>query len=185
MEFKKIENPDSREFKEAWKIYELSFPFDWRRSLKSQKKLMKNKSYNFFVVFDNNVLVAIITDWNLDNFLFVEHFAVKNDLKGKGIGTKVLKEYLSKNKQKIVIEVERPKTEIAIKRINLFEKVGFKLNKYDYIQPSYGEGKCSVPMVLMTYPEKINESEFLLIREKMYLFVYGRKFLGSQLIDHN
>jgi len=140
-----MENSDSQEFKEAWKIYESSFPSDERRTLELQKELIKNKQYNFFIVTKDKVLVAIITDWNFGDFLFVEHLAVKEDLKGKGIGTKLLKEYLSKNKQKIVLEVERPETEIATKRIKFYEKIGFNLNDSDYIQPPYGKDKNPVP----------------------------------------
>jgi len=175
MKFIKIENSDSKEFKEAWKIYKSSFSSDETRSLKSQLKLMKNRLYNFFIVFDNDLLVAIITGWNFNNFLFVEHFAIREELRGKGMGTRLLKEYISKNKQKIILEVERPDNEVAIKRIRFYEKIGFKLNKYDYIQPSYGKNKSPVPMFLMTYPENINESEFSSIRRKIYKVVYGIK----------
>jgi len=172
MEFIKIENSDSQEFKEAWEIYESSFPLDERRTLELQKELIKNMQYNFYIVTKDRVLVAIITDWNFEDFLFVEHLAVKEDLRGKGIGTESLKEYLSKNKQKIVLEVERPENEIATNRIKFYEKIGFKLNDFDYIQPPYGKDKNSVPMFLMTYPEKITESEFSKIREKLHIIVY-------------
>ena len=180
MNFKKIENSYSEEFKEAWKIYESSFPSDERRDLKSQQKLMKNKSYNFIIVLKNNILVAIITDWDFGNFLFVEHLAVKGDLRGKHIGTELLKEYLAKNKQKIILEVERPETEIAAKRIKFYEKIGFELNTFDYIQPPYGKDKSPVPMFLMTYPKKISGFEFSSIREKIHIVVYG---LQKPLLD--
>ena len=183
MEFIKIENSDSQEFKDAWEIYESSFPSDERRTLKLQKELIKNNQYNFFIVTKNNVLVAIITDWNFEDFLFVEHLAVKEDLRGKGIGTELLKEYISKNKQKIVLEVERPETEIATKRIKFYEKIGFNLNDFDYIQPAYGKEKNPVPMLLMTYPEKITDSEFSTIREKLHIVVYElqKPLLGDQI----
>ncbi len=183
MEFIKLENSDSQEFKEAWKIYESSFPSDERRTLDLQKKLIKNKQYNFFIVLKDKILVAIITDWNFEDFLFVEHLAVKKDLRGKGIGTELLKEYLSKNKQKIVLEVEKPETESAIKRIKFYEKIGLKLNNFNYIQPPYGKDKNPVPMFLMTYPEKINESEFSSVREKLHSIVYGleKPLLGNQI----
>ena len=139
MKFIKLENAESQEFKDAWEIYESSFPLDERRNLGFQKELIKNKQYNFFIVTKDNILVAIITDWNFGDFLFMEHLAVNKDLRGKGIGTELLKEYLSKNKQKIVLEVERPENEITAKRIEFYEKIGFKPNDFDYIQPPYGK----------------------------------------------
>ena len=183
MEFIKLENSDSAEFKEAWEIYESSFPSDERRTLDLQKELIKNKQYNFFIVLKDKILVAIITDWTFGDFLFVEHFAVKENLRGKGIGTELLKKYISKNKQKIVLEVERPDTELATKRIKFCDKNGFKLNNFDYIQPPYGKDKNPVPLFLMTYPEKINESEFSSIREKLHITVYRleKPLLGDQI----
>ena len=183
MEFIKLENWDSQEFREAWEIYESSFPSDERRTLELQKELIKNKQYNFFIVTKDNILVAIITDWNFGDFLFVEHLAVKKDLRGKRIGTELLEEYLSKNKQKIVLEVERPETKIATKRIEFYEKIGFKLNDFDYIQPPYGKGKNPVPLLLMTYPNKITGSEFSTIRKKLHIVVYRleKPLLGDQI----
>ncbi|HLC64567.1 MAG TPA: GNAT family N-acetyltransferase [Candidatus Nanoarchaeia archaeon] len=183
MEFIKLESSGSKEFREAWKIYESSFPSDEKRTLELQKELIKNKQYNFFIVIKDRVLVAIITDWNFEYFLFVDHFAIKEEFRGKGIGTGLLREYLSKNKQKIVLEVERPETEIATKRIKFYEKIGFKLNTFDYIQPPYGKDKNPVPMLLMTYPEKINKSEFSSIREKLHITVYGleKPLLGDRI----
>ncbi|MBI4440048.1 GNAT family N-acetyltransferase [Candidatus Woesearchaeota archaeon] len=183
MKFIKLENSDSREFKEAWKMYESSFPSDERRTLELQKELIKNKKYNFFIVIKDKVLVALVADWDFEDFLFVEHLAVKGEFKRKGIGTELLKEYLSRNKQKTVLEVERPEAEIAIKRIKFYEKIGFRLNTFDYVQPPYGKDKNPVPMFLMTYPGKINEAEFSSIREKLHIVVYGleKPLLGGQI----
>lgn len=188
MRFIKIENTDSKEFKEAWSIYESSFPSDERRDLKSQLKSMKNELYNFFVVYEDKILAAIITDWNLGNFLFVEHLAVKENLRGKGIGTKVLNEHLKITNKKTILEVERPANETAAKRIKFYEKIGFKLSgEFDYIQPSYGKGKNPVPMFLMAYPESINDSEFSCLRENIHTKVYGlnEPLLGFQINRRN
>ncbi|MBI4980910.1 GNAT family N-acetyltransferase [Candidatus Woesearchaeota archaeon] len=175
MKFVKLNHPDSQEFREAWEIYESSFPLDERRALGLQKELIKNKLYHFFIALKNKVLVAIITDWDLGNFLFVEHLAVKEEFRGKGIGTKLLKEYTSKNKQKMVLEVERPDNELARKRIRFYERIGFKLNTFDYLQPSLGKDKNPVPLFLMTYPDKINNSEFSSTRKKIHTIVHGLK----------
>jgi ribosomal protein S18 acetylase RimI-like enzyme len=173
MEFIKLENSDSHEFIEAWKIYESSFSSDERRTFDLQKKLIGNKHYTFFSVLKDKARVAIIAQWDFEDFLFIEHLAVKNDMRCKGIGAELLKEYLAKNKEKIVLEVERSDTEIASKRIKFYEKIGFKLNNFDYIQPLYGRDKNPVPMFLMTYPEKITDSEFTSIRKILRKVVYG------------
>jgi len=175
MNFVKLEDYDSQEFKEAWKIYESSFPLDEKRTFEVQKKILRNNLYDFFAVKKNDTLVAIITVWRFQEFLFIEHLAVIDFLRGKGVGTDLLKEYLSKTNEKIVLEVELPNTETATKRINFYEKIGFKLNSFNYIQPPYGKEKNHVPMILMSYPQTITELEFILIRDKLHRFVYEYK----------
>lgn len=172
MKFKKLKVTDSKEFNEAWNIYKNSFPSDERRTLKSQQELIKNNQYSFFKVTKDEALVAIIAIWNFQDFLFIEHLAAKKEMRGKGIGTELLKEYLSKSKKQIVLEVERPKNEIANKRIEFYKKIGFKLNDFDYIQPSYGIDKKPIPLLLMTYPKRISDSEFQSIRKKLHTIVY-------------
>ena len=173
MEFIRLDDPYSREFKKAWEIYESSFPPDEKRTLELQRELSRNSQYRFFVILKGNALVAIITDWDFGDFLFVEHFAVKEEFRGRGIGAELLKEYLSRASKEIILEVERPDTEVAARRIKFYERAGFKLNRFDYIQPPYGKDKNPVPSFLMTYPEKISESEFFSIRERLHTTVYG------------
>ncbi len=164
---------DSEEFLEAWKIYEDSFPSDERRTLEAQKKVMNLKEYSFFVVMENNNVIGLITEWNFGSFSFIEHLAVKKELRNKGNGSRLLKSFVSEKEEFVVLEVELPEDEISKRRIGFYERVGFKLNDFDYIQPSYGEGKSPVPMLIMTYPKKITEKEFLDIREKVHKKVYS------------
>jgi len=173
MKFVKITDPNSEDFKVAWEIYEYSFPSDERRTLETQKELMKNPGYNFFIVKKNDNIVALITDWDFGDFLFVEHLAVRKDLRGQGIGTELLTEHLKS--RKVILEVERPSDDTTIKRIRFYEKLGFKLNNHNYIQPPYGEGKSPVPMFLMTYPDFIDEPTFIEARRKVHTIVYGLK----------
>ncbi len=173
MEFVKVNGVDFEGFDAVWDIYESSFPSDEIRTLDLQKDLFKNDKYSFFAVFKDGVLVGLITEWDFDDFLFVEHLAVREDLRGKGIGTELLKIYLSGKNKRVVLESDRPCDSISIRRIRFYERVGFKLNLFDYIQPSYGEGKNPVPMFLMTFPDEISESDFFYIRDKLHRIVYG------------
>ncbi|MFH1174019.1 MAG: GNAT family N-acetyltransferase [archaeon] len=173
MEFIHIRSVDAQEFKAAWTIYLSSFPSDERRTLAAQKTVFDNTAYHFFVVCEDDRVVAVLTTWTFKKFFFVEHLAVARGFRGKGLGTKVISSYLAHKRKKVVLEVELPKTELAMKRIRFYTKRGFVPNAFAYIQPSYGKDKDPVPMFLMTYPEKINGSEFSSIREKLHTIVYG------------
>lgn len=52
-------------FKEAWKLYEDTFPFEERRSLDNQSKVLQNDYYHFDVLIDKNQFTGFILWWDL------------------------------------------------------------------------------------------------------------------------
>jgi len=175
MEFKKITNTESEDFRKAWAIYEEAFPDDERRRLEVQKKVMEKSEYSFKAIYENDKLIGLFADWEIGDFLFGEHFAIQKDLRDKGLGGTAFKAYLDKVSKRIFIgEVERPEEgEMAIRRIGFYKRLGMKLNEWDYIQPAYGPGKAPLPLYLITYPKEINKQEFENIRLGIHLKVYG------------
>ncbi|MBU3957806.1 MAG: GNAT family N-acetyltransferase [Nanoarchaeota archaeon] len=174
MEFRKVINPDSHEFKDIYKIYSSSFPPDERRSFKKEASLLNNRLYQLFAIFDKKQLIGFLAIWDISNFIFIENFAIKENLRNEGFGTDALEEFVAKNSKKIVLEIEKPETSDAAKRrIRFYERLGFKLNRYDYLQPPYDKGKNAVPMFLMSHPNEIEKSEFPRIREQLHKIVYG------------
>ncbi len=171
----KIKNINTKEFSEAWKIYEDSFSFNNRFSLYTLKKFLNLEYYNFFAVENNNIIVGVFSCFDLENFLFGGHLAIKRSLRNKGLGTKLLKYLISKFEKPIVFEVEKPQDEISIRRIHFYERSGFKLNKFEYIAPPLEKGKKPVRMFLMTYPKKLTKEEFIFVREKIHKKAYGLK----------
>jgi len=176
MYLKKIYDQNSKAFKVAWNIYEESFPKDEKRSLKDQIKLFNNQSYEFLTIIKEDELIGLLLRWDLGKFLFIEHFAILKKLRNKRIGETILKEYVSSVKKSIILEVDKPENSIAKRRIGFYERLGFCLNHFDgYVQPPYEVGKESVPMFLMTFPEKANEFDFQTIKSQIHKVVYGVK----------
>lgn len=161
------------DLKLAWDIYENSFPEEERRTIELHKEILKKPQYHFEPLYDKGNVIGLLGVWEFEDFIFNEHFAIDSKLRGKGYGKKYLKSFLDKITKKMVLEVERPDTEIAKRRIKFYEGLNIHLNDYPYIQPSYGGGKDSVPMMIMTYPDPINEDEFNSIRDKIYKEVYS------------
>ncbi len=81
--------------------------------------------------------------------------------------------FIASANKKIVLETERPETDIARRRIRFYERLGFKLNRHNYTQPAYSPEKKPVPMFIMSHPKEITEQEFSAIREKLHKTVYG------------
>jgi GNAT superfamily N-acetyltransferase len=173
MEFRRISSPDSAAFREIWKIYEYSFPPDERRGLRRQREAFRKKPYRFFSVHDRPGIIGLITAWHFPDFVFLEHLAVKKNLRGKKYGTRILGRYVRRLRKTVVLEVERPGgSPFAEKRITFYRRAGFVLNSYDYIQPPYGRNKKPVPLFLMTYGRKRGKKELSKIIRTLYAVVY-------------
>jgi ribosomal protein S18 acetylase RimI-like enzyme len=162
-----------KNFDEAWKIYEDSFPEDERRNLYQQTILMENPMYRFKYLYDCGELAGFLTYWNLDGFVYIDHFAISRNLRVKGLGEKALADFLFKQNQDVVLEVEKPENEIAKKRIAFYERLGFFLNKYDYLQPPFSDNKRAVPLLIMSRPSILSRNDFKKIKEILYRDVYS------------
>ncbi len=54
----KITKPESKEFKEVWKLYLTSFPKDERRTREGMINVLQNKLFSLFGVYEYDILVA-------------------------------------------------------------------------------------------------------------------------------
>ena len=136
-----------------------AFPFEERRDISDQKECLNNKFFNFFEIFDNEADVGFITIWEFPEFVFIEHFAIDEDKRAGGNGSKAIELVKDAYNKPIILEAEAPETEQQIKRIRFYDRAGFKMNSYDYEQPSYHGGE-GVPLKILSFPEALNQDEF-------------------------
>jgi ribosomal protein S18 acetylase RimI-like enzyme len=162
-----------KNFNKAWKIYGEAFPEDERRSLSQQMMLMESPMYSFKYLFDCQELAGFLTYWKLDGFVYIDHFAISRILRGKGLGEKALADFLLNQNQDVVLEVEKPENETAKKRIAFYERLGFFLNEYDYLQPAFSDNKRAVPLLIMSRPSSLSRKGFEKIKEILYRDVYS------------
>lgn len=165
---------DINEFDQIFKIMEKSFPKGEFRKYQDQKALFNDPKYNIIV--QNNSegdVVGFLSFWVLDNLNFIEHIAVRPDLKGRGVGSCLVNKYLYKYDQQLtVLEVEIPSNEVGIKRIEFYKKLKFNLNMYYYNSPTLCPGTPSIPMYIMSYPKELDFIEFIKVRETLYKNIY-------------
>ncbi len=162
-----------KNFEEAWKIYEEAFPEDERRSLPQQMELLDNPLYHFLPLRYDCALAGFIAWWDLDGFVFIDHFAIDAKLRGKGLGGKFLVDFLAQQSLEAVLEVEKPSSMEAKKRIAFYERLGFHLNEYDYLQPPFSKDKKSVPLLLMSHPSRLDKKSFEKTKSELYKKVYS------------
>ena len=161
-------------FDEVYGIMEKSFPPDEMRPYSEQRELLQNEKYKVFAATDDesDKMTAFVATWQFEDILFVEHLATDPSLRGQGIGAKML-EYLTLCESRtICLEAEPPESDITRRRIGFYNRNGFYLNEYPYIQPPISNGRNPVPLMIMTYGKSISEDEFELIKELLYKEVY-------------
>lgn len=92
--------------------------------------------------------VGLITLWRFERFTYVEHFAVMERLRGRGIGSEVIKQIAAEGP--VVLEVE-PATvsKQASRRIAFYERAALSVISRTYRQPPYAPGLPWVDLWLM------------------------------------
>jgi GNAT superfamily N-acetyltransferase len=95
-----------------------------------------------------------VTLWSLDSFYFVEHFAIYGEYRNKGYGSVAVGLILDRFKR-VVLEAEPHDGGIASRRLGFYERGGFVINDFPYIQPSYHGEDGGVPLMLLSYPDRL------------------------------
>ena len=87
---------------------------------------------------------------NWTGFTYGEHFAVSPKWRNGGVGARILKEVMETVPGMFCLEVELPKDELSKRRIRFYERNGFFLNPYPYVQPPLSDGQEELPLQIMT-----------------------------------
>ncbi len=169
-------------FDEFFDILSASFPKEEYRPYAAQKRLFDKAEYGILILpyadvtednADGKSIAAFLALWDFGTFAYLEHFAVRSELRSMGLGARLLKEAGERLKKPLVLECEpHGANEMADRRIAFYERNGFVLNEYPYIQPSMGEGRDPIPLMLMTSPSAIDEETFAFYRGTLYEKVY-------------
>lgn len=135
-------------------LYLLAFVEDERRPCYEMFELIDDGdcNFDFILIYCNQNLVGFVTTWSFDEFLYVEHFAIFPEMRGRGIGSDVIKMLKQSTQKPVVLEAELPGTsEDATRRIAFYERCGLVPHyNYRYLQPAYSPGRQPVELLLMT-----------------------------------
>ena len=169
--FTNLQESDHAHF--AQELFEEAFPEHERPPFSSLRHRDAGK-FHFLVATGGDDPVGILTYWNFDDLVFIEHFAIAPELRNQGLGKAVFLNFLSQQQQQVVLEVEPPDTEEADHRVEFYASMGFFQNTQPYVQPSYHHDSRTVPMIIMSKYE-LDDDEFSEIRDLLYREVYGVK----------
>lgn len=170
------ENPLSDElFSELFKMLEYSFPEDERRDFNDQLAKSKCPEFRTMTLSEDGIIFGFLNFWELSDFVYLEHFAVDKNLRGKGLGSELIRQLCALCTGKtIVLEAEPPElNEFSARRIEFYRRLGFHTNPFPYKQPPYRKGDEPVELVIMSRPLPLSEDDFREKIREIYRKVYG------------
>ncbi|MBS0029349.1 GNAT family N-acetyltransferase [Chitinophaga sp. 22321] len=152
------------------RLYEDAFPKEERRPWDWQLALIATGELRVLRIARDGLFAGFVFYWQLPAFAFIEHFAVHPDARGGGAGTRVM-ELLEKELGTIILEVEPPITEQAIRRVKFYERLGYTTFPDTYQQPSYYPEFPPLALRLM-YKGLPSALNFNYVRHQLYRYVY-------------
>ncbi|HVI43632.1 MAG TPA: GNAT family N-acetyltransferase [Chitinophaga sp.] len=159
-------------------LYEDTFPHEEKRNWSRQLQLMAAGKLQLLRLHDDNdVFAGFIFYWNLHDFIFIEYFAIHPAMRGGGMGSQIMQQ-LDEQFTHIVLEVEPPITETAIRRIVFYERLGYITFPQIYHQPPHHDGYPPLELRLMQKGLVMDEKAFSRIKERLYCEVYNIKEQG-------
>jgi GNAT superfamily N-acetyltransferase len=168
----RLTDRSDRYFKEAWALYMEAFPKEERRTLARQTEIMKAPYYNFEIFVQEARFVGFLLWWEFKNLRFIDHLATLPRQRGKGHGTGIMKQFLSRDTHPVILEVELPEDVLKQRRIHFYENLGFKLNLHSYLQPPLQAGCDALALRLMSYPVKITEASAAAFVKNYHPMIY-------------
>lgn len=150
-------------------IYEASFPAEERREYDDLLQVFSTETgVDISLYTEGEDVIGFIIYWNFSGFVYVEHFAVNPAERNKGVGSRIMSEFIGRNALPVVLEVEIPREESSCRRVSFYRRIGFHLYESEYIQPPYNFGKKPVPMRLMSN----GKIDFEAVKKTLYERVY-------------
>lgn len=170
-----LELMNENDYEEVWAIMEESFPVSERRSHDGQRNLLREPHYRLYSYKTDGKTAAFFAVWEFEEFAFIEHFAVDKGSRNGGIGAVLLGQLQKRLAKTVILEVELPEGEMERRRIGFYERNGFYLNEYAYVQPKLCEEGAELSLKIMSYPKAISAEAFETFRDTLYRIVYKVK----------
>ena len=171
---RRITPTDTCDWERFIALYIESFPEKERRPIDSLEHLASAcDMFKAEVIETEHGFAGFLTHWDLGEFIYGEHFAVSAQIRGGGIGGRVIDMFTSRFDKTIVLEAETATDDMSRRRLGFYARHGFIAAPYPYAQPAYSPQQKPVPMHLLSYGRQLSEEEFNAIRGKIYKTVYN------------
>ncbi len=115
--------------------------------------------------------VGFISYWEFDSYIYIEHFAIDNLLRGKGYGSRVLKTFVEQKGKTVLLEIDPIVDEVSAARLRFYSHCGFQTNPFPHCHPAYREEYQPHSLVVLTAPKEISQKEYQCFYADLYRIV--------------
>ena len=162
--FKRLDKNNKEEYNKIKKIYFEAFPKEERIPLYFLKLKSKKENIDFLNIYDEETWIGFIYIVSYKDISFISFLAIDKSFRGKGYGSKVLKNIIEKYKNnRIILNIEEIDVNAdnymqRLKRKKFYEKNGFKDNNLKIKE-------VKIMYEMMYYKDKVSRNEYDKIME--------------------
>ena len=158
------------DFDSLYDLIESSFPFEERPTRDEGRIRFGKEEFSAYALLEDGERVGFITVWQVADFHFIEHFVIYGEYRNRGYGAAAISAAI-KLFPRMVLEAEPHDGDVASRRLAFYERCGFVINDFPYMQPSYHGGE-GVRLRLLSYPDMLQKPEWT--AEQIYSAGYGK-----------
>ena len=160
------------EFNILYNLMKESFIEDELREVNDAIAIFNDPLYSAHYITYNGEKVGFICLWKINEYIFIDHFAIFKEYRQHGLGSKTL-ELLKEIYGKVILEIEYPENGYEeMKRLSFYLKNGFLINDYKYVLPPFRANGPEIPLLVLSYPSKINDFDSLV--KDIYKVAYNK-----------
>lgn len=142
-------------------IYDRSFPVHEQRTLLQQDRAFADPRYRLEGWTDNDRLIGLMGWWKLGPYLYIEHYAIHPEARGKKYGSLFLQHIQETHPERLVLEIDPVTDEQSARRLRFYQNAGFSVNPYPHIHPPYREGFSGHPLTVLSSRGLLTEQEYV------------------------
>lgn len=136
---------------EWWDLYCAAFPVEERRGRDSHEQALRDEHFQACRLEEGGEFVGLLTWWQWEGMLYIEHLAIAEEKRGKGYGHAALAELQRSSGQDIILEIEPVCDEATARRLAFYSSCGFRALPHPHVQLAYQRGCADVPLLLLGF----------------------------------
>ena len=159
MEIIRMQTENHPLMERARMLYAQSFPAHEQRQYPSQRSIMEHEPYHYGLIMEGGEFAGLMLYWEADSFIYVEHFCMLPELRGRGLGSRALA-LLGAGGKTVILEIDPPVDAVSVRRRQFYARAGFVANPYRHVHPPYHREHAGHELVVMSRPSALTQAQY-------------------------